>query len=335
MALPIERVKQEIKVRNGAEHAVMKQGLLQRLLRVIANLVIVVAALAAIWFGLQVFSTDVETVEEESEPETLATPVSLIQLQMEDAILVERRFLGRLEARQSADIGFEFGGKIASISVREGDRVKEGDAFASLIVDTLLVERAALQASLDAVQTQFNFAQAEAERIERLVSSGATQSSRLDQIEAERDTLASRLVEVESTVEQVDLRLQKSQLTAPFDGIIGASSANLGETVAAGQPIVSIFESGGADFRVGLPTSLDPMELRNPRIVVDEIEYRVSLKAVRPDIDFRTNTRTAIFEVKTTDLVSFGLSATLTGDVSLPLTQAHKDTGSFLRSATI
>lgn len=263
-------------------------------------------------------ATDATTAEAD-RLQALATPVATITLQMEDTISVERRFLGRLEARQSADIGFEFGGIIDTIPVREGDRVQKDHVLATLVDDALLVERVALSASLSAAQTQYDFTEAEAERVRQLVARGAAQSARLDQIESERDTLAARLVEVESHVNQVDLRLRAARVTAPFDGIIGARSASLGETVAAGQPVVTIFDSGAADFRVGLPTSLDPADLRNTRITIGDADYTVTLNAVRPDIDYRTNTRTAIFGVEADALVSFGLSAVMTGEVSLPM----------------
>jgi len=248
-----------------------------------------------------------------------ATPVGIIALDLQEEILVNRQFLGRIEATREANIGFEFGGTIAQINVREGDPVQAGDVLARLTRASLTLERTALEASLTAARSRLDLANSEVNRVERLVRSGAATSSSLDQVLANRDTLNSTRIEVETALAQVDLRLRNTELIAPFDGIVGATTANIRETVAAGQPVVSIFESGGANFRVGLPISLDPAGLRDPRIAVAGRIYNVTLDAVRPDIDFRTNTRTAIFRLNAEDMTSFGLSATLSGQVALPL----------------
>jgi len=297
----------------------MKQGIFRQPLRALLNLAVIAVALFAILFGARAFAPSAESEEATVDPLDRATPVILSSIQIEDTILVERQFLGRVEATRSADISFEAGGTIETIPVREGDAVREGDVLARLTQDALRVERSGLEANLLAVKSQFDLAQSEADRIDRLVRSGAAQSSRLDQVIAERDILASRLLEVESAIARIDLRIKNSEIKAPFDGIIGAKSASQGETVGAGQTIASVFESGGANFRVGLPTSLDPAALQDPFITVNGTEYPAKLSAIRPDIDFRTNTRIAIFSVLSDDLNSFGLSATLTGKVSLPV----------------
>ncbi|MFK7878065.1 MAG: efflux RND transporter periplasmic adaptor subunit [Paracoccaceae bacterium] len=296
----------------------MPQGQIKRFSRLGIILFCLCGVIAFASYGLRNAGASAQDRTDDVSLADLATPVRLISLKIEEEILVQRQFLGRLEARQSAEIGFEFGGTIDMIDVAEGDRVKRGDSLASLRLDSLLLQRDALQANLSAVQTQLDFAEEQFVRINDLVQRGAAPKGQGREAESERETLAFRLKEVEAAVEQLQLQIKNSELYAPFDGIIGARGANLGETVSARQPIVTIFESGGADLRVALPTSLNPADILNPRINLGGRTYDVSLKAVRPDIDFRTNTRVAIFKVAGQDLNSFGLSATLTGDVAVP-----------------
>lgn len=309
----------EFKGHNEVDTTLMQNTFAKRALQLLFNLTIALALLWGVWLIARSLGEPSEPQSDAPDATLRATPVETIKLAIEDEIFVQRRFLGRLEARQAADIAFEFGGTINALPVREGDRVRKGETLASLSIEATQVARATAQASLEAAQSQFDFAAAEAERVERLVSRGATQASRLDQVLSESTIASSRLKEAQSALDQVDLRLKQSELIAPFDGIIGARGASLGETVTAGQTVVSLFDSSGTDFRVGLPTSLDPATLRNPRITLNGTTYDVTLKAVRPDIDFLTNTRTAIFQVETDEVLSFGLSATLSGDVAQPL----------------
>lgn len=248
-----------------------------------------------------------------------ATPVRLMTLEIADQITVERRFLGRIEARQAADLAFGFGGTIDRITVQEGARFQESDVLASVNVDALKVRLEALRKRLGAARSQLEIATAEIERVRRLVSRNATPSNRLTEAEIEIQLRVSDVIELEGAVKEIELQIRKSRLIAPFDGIVGARGANLGETVSPGQTVVSIYEDGSTDFRVGLPTTLSPASLTDTRIRINGREFPVKLRAVRPDIDLRTNTQIAIFEVLTSEPIRFGLSAVLIGDVVVPV----------------
>lgn len=246
------------------------------------------------------------------------TVVQIMTLHVEDKIVVERRFLGRIEARQEANLAFEFSGTIDQIPLQEGTRVKQGDVLATLNTDALKSQRTSIVSIREAAQAQVDTAQAEVERVRRLIKRGATPASRLGAANAEVASLSATLIEAQSNLNDVELRLAKSRIIAPFDGIVGARAANLGETVSAGQTIVSLFLDGSGDFRVGIPTTLAPEDLKNTRIRVNDREHHVRLRAIRPDIDPITNTRIALFEILTNEPVSFGLTATLIAETSVP-----------------
>lgn len=249
---------------------------------------------------------------------TSGTVVEITTLQVEDEVTVERRFLGRIEARQEASLAFEFGGTIEQISMQEGTHVKQGDVLATMNMDALESQRSSILSIREATQSQVDAANEEVERVRLLTSSGAATANRLVVANAELASLSSKLIQTQSDLNDVELRMSKSRVLAPFDGIVGAPSANLGETVSAGQSIVSLFQDGRADFRVGIPTALRPEDLRNTRILVNDRAYEVRLRTIRPDIDLRTNTRVAVFEVLTSEPVSFGLTATLVAETSVP-----------------
>lgn len=251
--------------------------------------------------------------------ENLATPVGLMTLEVEDEIVVERRFLGRIEAQQSADLAFGLAGTIDLMAVREGKRVQQGALLARVNTDAFVVQLETLRDSLEVAQSQLDIASASAARVQRLVNRNAAPSSRLTEAEADVQFRESQVIDLNGAVSELELRIAQSELVAPFDGIVGLRAASQGETVAPGQTVISIYRGGRPDFRVGIPSTLSPDTLGNTRIRVNGEEYPVRLRAVRPDIDFRTNTQIAIFEVMNSDLTSFGLSATLVGEVVVPL----------------
>ncbi|TVP73079.1 MAG: efflux RND transporter periplasmic adaptor subunit [Rhodobacteraceae bacterium] len=247
------------------------------------------------------------------------TPVALLELRIEDGILIERQFLGRLEALQSADLSFDQDGVIDAVFLREGDMVAAGDRIARLTAEALDLERQALSASLSSAQSRFQLLQAEEERLQRLVAIGASPSNTLDRVSSERLGLASEMVELESALARLDLRRRNAELIAPFDGVIGALRARQGETVSAGQPMVSLFERGGAQFRVALHADFDATTLVDPHLQLRSGRSPVKLARQRPDVDPRTNMRIAIFTTDEADLTSFGATAMLIGQEPLAL----------------
>ncbi|MEE8106334.1 MAG: biotin/lipoyl-binding protein [Planctomycetota bacterium] len=57
-----------------------------------------------------------------------------------------RRYTGRIEARRTADLGFERAARIQSVSVDDGDAVDAGDVLATLDVRDLKLDRAEVEA---------------------------------------------------------------------------------------------------------------------------------------------------------------------------------------------
>ena len=262
-----------------------------------------------------------------SPAETKATggvpaAVGLLTLTVETQVEVERRFVGRIEAVQSAVMAFEFGGTVDAILVEEGGKVTAGQPLARLSRAALMAERVALEARIAAIRDRLDYATATADRLDRLASSGAASASARDQARMEQVALQSSLTEAEAGMEQLELRLKAAILTAPFDGVVGAQTARVGETVAAGQPVLSLYSDEGAHFRVGFPVAVDPADLREARVDFDGTSHPARLVALRPDVDPRTNTRTAIYAVASDTLPGFGQNATLRAVAAQPATGA-------------
>ena len=53
--------------------------------------------------------------------------VQAISVSMSTSYKVDWNFIGRVEAARSSNLGFEFGGLVATMSMDEGDRVKKGE----------------------------------------------------------------------------------------------------------------------------------------------------------------------------------------------------------------
>lgn len=262
-------------------------------------------ALGSDWVATRAASADIPVA---ADP----VPVSVQPLGREDGYTVTRRFLGQVEPAQTADLSFELAGRVMAIAVDEGDSVAAGALIASLDTALLDTEREQLEASRRALEAQLTFAEQSLARRTALRDRGFSPDEALDQARSDRDALRARLGETEAALASVRVRLEKSELRAPFAGRIGARDVDRGATVASGQPVVRLLETARRIVRVGLPLWVDPAAHREAEIELGGAVVRANLSAVRPDIDPVTRTRTVLYTLPDDVEAAYGQTAALT-----------------------
>jgi RND family efflux transporter MFP subunit len=160
---------------------------------------------------------------------------------------------GTIEAVQ-VQLGFRVGGKIAGVSVSEGDRVRGGQVVATLetqdldvMVESARAVVASARASVAQAQANRNRNRLELERGRLLLSKGFMASQAMDTIlaaskvsEAQVIAAQAQVRQAESSLSQAELQRSYAVLRAPEGGEVLERVHLPGEIVAAGVPVVSI-----------------------------------------------------------------------------------------------
>ncbi|MEX6507967.1 efflux RND transporter periplasmic adaptor subunit [Jiella sp. M17.18] len=149
-------------------------------------------------------------------------------------------------------------GIVASIAVRNGQRVKAGDLIVQLDDRAAKAAMAKDQAALDRDQAILENDQASLDRIARLVKSGAsTKQSGDDAAAAVKQAQAS--VGVDRAAIAADaVTLSNTAIRAPFDGRLGAVSVSRGALVQPGTAIVTVTEMQPVYAQFSLPETMLP-----------------------------------------------------------------------------
>ena len=193
---------------------------------------------------------------------------------------------GTVEATE-AQLGFQSPGRIAAIRVREGDAERTGDTLAKLD-DALLAElragsrseeRVSAQEALRAATSRLEDARREFERSQRLQQAGALSQEQLDRARLQLDLLErqktqaeqqAQLVETgprseriaaqvalvaqaQGAVAQIDAALANAVIIAPFGGVVTVKDREVGETVPAGAPVLTIMNLDDRWVRIYIP----------------------------------------------------------------------------------
>ena len=211
----------------------------------------VVLTLASVLF-LQACS---EVTAEEKPTSTHYLQANSEHLLQQDSYQVENKFVGKVIAKQDADLGFELAGIVNHLYVIEGQSVTKGQVLAELDTQLLKIERAQLEAQLAQAQAEFNLIDANLKRVSSLIKRGFTSEQNMDELSSQKLVIAANIRSTKAALEGSRYRLNKSKLVAPFDGIVSSRSIAQGEVIAAGTPAFRLLQSGQLEITIGVPAS--------------------------------------------------------------------------------
>jgi membrane fusion protein (multidrug efflux system) len=146
--------------------------------------------------------------------------------------------VGSLRSIQSVVLRPEVSGRITRIGFTDGQRVRSGQLLVQLD-DTLQL------AQLQQAQAQASIARVNLQRNQDLVAQNYVSRSTLDQSSAAMEV-------AQAQVALAQANLARMRITAPFDGVVGIRSVNVGDYVKDGAELVSIEDSATmfVDFRL-------------------------------------------------------------------------------------
>lgn len=226
-------------------------------------------------------------------------PVNTMAVEYLDRAEAHVRFPGIVTARRESQLGFEQGGRLASLSVDVGDRVEEGQVLADLDTRTLQANLQSARAQQAAAQAQADLANVTLERQRILVERGHISPQRLDEVQANAQAAAANVASARASAEALSVQLDLANLKAPYAGMITARHYDEGSIAAPGAPVLSIVESGAQELRVGLPVTqaslLEPGQIYPVEMGQDIIQ--VQLRSITGIVDRQTRSVEAIFDI--------------------------------------
>ncbi|AIL64168.1 efflux RND transporter periplasmic adaptor subunit [Pseudomonas alkylphenolica] len=234
------------------------------------------------------------------------------------------RFAGTIQARYESTLGFRVAGRIARRWVDVGREVKPGDTLASLDPADQRNQLRAAEGDLAKVQAQWINAQAEARRQQQLFDSGVGAQAQLDIAQTNLKTTGASLEQARAAVVQARDQLGYSELKTDHAAVVTNWQAEAGQTVSAGQPVVTLARPDIKEAVIDLPTYLAEQLSTDLKFVVASqldatINTSATLRVLEPQADAATRTRRARLTLASTPEAFYlgtAISVTLTSAVS-------------------
>lgn len=227
-----------------------------------------------------------------------------------------KAFTGTLQPRYQSPVGFRIAGKVIARHVDTGQRVARGQLLYQLDPHDATLQLEVARADHLAAQSQLSQVVAEEARLRELIGSGSASKSDYDLSVAARDTARARLDAAERRLKLAENQRTYCDLTADHDGLVTQAIAEIGQFVAAGQPVLQWMQGDELEAVVSIPESLQA-EIRKHDVEVtfwSRAGVRVSgrLRELSPIANPQSRTFDARFQLiePPTDL-AIGMTATV------------------------
>ena len=160
---------------------------------------------------------------------------------------------GTVQSRVTSELSFQTPGRLVSRHVEVGDEIKAGQVLAQLDPLALQFSVQSAQASLQDAQAKLQNAIITEKRQRNLAAVQATSIQDLEVAEQNLSAAQAAVAEAQARLHKADEQLSYAQLKARFSGVVTAVSAEEGQTVAAGQTIVTVAYLDQRDAVIDIP----------------------------------------------------------------------------------
>lgn len=209
-----------------------------------------------------------------------------------DAYTISQQFTGTIRSGNTTAIGFELAGKINHLAVDSGNTVKTGQMLAKLDTSLLEAESRELQANLAQNSADLQLAKNTLSRSLELKKQGYTSEQQLDELKGQLNSLQAARQRLIAAIDANNLRIDKSTLTAPFDGVVAKRNHNLGEVVNLGSPLFTLIEHNNPQAMIGVPVNI--AQVMTPKqqltLTVNDQQYQASVAGVGAEVNPVTRT---------------------------------------------
>ncbi|BCS87931.1 efflux RND transporter periplasmic adaptor subunit [Pseudodesulfovibrio sediminis] len=223
----------------------------------------------------------------------------------------QTEFIGTVYFTEISNVAAEVEGKLVTLNVQDGQRVKSGQPLVQLSFDLLNQSIANAKALMDQAQADYELAKRENQRTttlykSRTVAEGEYDSKRLAALSAEKRTIAAKAI-----LNRLQVERSKKTIRAPFDGVVLERKAFRGEWVSTGTVVAVVARDDEFDVVVNAPREAFGVVKPGLKVAIKVADKEIpgTVFAAIPKGDVATRTFPVKIRVKNDGSLAEGMEA--------------------------
>ncbi len=190
---------------------------------------------------------------------------------------------GEVISRSNSAIPMEMGGRLLWVA-EIGTRADEGELLARIDITLLQQQLEEQQAVVAREEARLEFLEQEVQRLNSLVKQSNVSQSTLEQTIADRAVALGDLVVAKLRVEQVMERLKRSEIRAPYSGVVSEQLLQVGEWADSGKPILRLVDIDNKEISAWVTAQMLPFIHQGDHLTVDSFgkKWQAEVSSIVP-----------------------------------------------------
>ncbi|KPV41047.1 hypothetical protein AN478_03735 [Thiohalorhabdus denitrificans] len=149
---------------------------------------------------------------------------------------------GTVESRRASRISAEVSGQVVAMPYDVGDSVAKGDTLVRLDDESLRAQLAVTEAALEAAKARAEEARSTFQRTKSLYEQNSASEQQMDEASAALSRAEAQRSQAEAEIRKLRIRLDKTEIQAPVDGVVTATHMEEGELAQPGAPLITVLD---------------------------------------------------------------------------------------------
>ena len=155
---------------------------------------------------------------------------------------------GSLQPEIRADLRAEVAAMVIKVHKENGELVRKGDLLVSLDNSVLRDNLNSAEESMRAAAQSLDGAERQYQRIKSLQAQGMVSLQGLEESENKRNSVQSEFVASKARVAAAKQQLDRTEVRAPFQGVVSARKASAGDTAQIGKELIQVIDPSSMRF---------------------------------------------------------------------------------------
>ena len=167
-------------------------------------------------------------------------PLVVVSSAYTDTVIRQIPLTGTIRSARVAQLSAAVSGQVETVNVEAGDRVDAGDTLLQLDREIEQITLQSLQAETEQAKAEVADAKRRYQDAKRLRKQNSVSANELMLLEAEVEVDAAELKRQQAAERKQKARVERHTLKAPFAGVISERSAETGEWIEPGNPVMTL-----------------------------------------------------------------------------------------------